>query len=263
MSPIQRTSQIEKEIVLMVNSGDPEATVQKVLELQSLKRYFLGVQESFRLRDIYFETSTGSLGRKRINLRIRRKNEAWLITMKRSPGILQWKRNERAELELPWSGESLDRILSELSASGIVLSTPQHLNIADPVETLESIGLLILQDRETERRIKNISSNLKAGENLAEMAADCVTYHFQPRNVRLYELEVEAKDRDNQRVLTDMKAGLLDAFGSELIPWKWGKLVTGKMIGKLLRAGSLSEFSENDLLSPMGIGKVESALRGR
>ncbi len=209
------------------------------------------------------KTPVSSLGRKRINLRIRRREDAWFITMKRNPGLLQWKRNERAELELPWSHESLDTILAELSANGIPLPTGQPLDIADPIETLESIGLGILQDRETERHTKNVSSPIKDGTILAELASDCVTYRFQRRKIRLYELEVEAKGSGNDKVLSDVKVGLLNAFGSEVIPWKWGKLVTGKMISSLLQNGTLNDLIESDLLTKRGIVEVEKALRSR
>src|SRR5438552_258013 len=254
-------SKVEKEIVLIVKSTDPKATIQRVSTLHSLNGYSLRPAGSFRFHDIYFETASGSLGRKRINLRIRKGEVAWLITMKRSPGLLQWKRNERAELELAWSHESMDRILAELSAKGIRLSAHQHLDIADPVETMKSIGLQILQDRETERHTKYVTSTLDAGAELAELATDCVTYHFQHRNVRLCELEVEAKGSGNDKVLSDMKTGLLNAFGSELIPWKWGKLITGKIIERLLKAGTLENLIENDLLTNSGIEETQKALR--
>ena len=254
-------SKVEKEIVLMIDSTDPKATTQRVSTLDLLNGYSLRPAGNFQLHDVYFETASGSLARKRINLRLRKREDGWLITMKRSPGLLQWKRNERAELELAWSHESLDRILAELSANGITLSAYQHLDTTNPVETLKSIGLRILQDRETERHTKNVSSTPEAGADLAELASDCVTYHFQQRNVSLYELEVEAKGNGSNKVLSDLKIGLLNAFGSELIPWKWGKLVTGKMIERLLKAGTLEDLIENDLLTKRGIEEIQKALR--
>jgi hypothetical protein len=256
-------SKVEKEIVLMVDSIDPKATIQRVSKLDSLRGYSLRPAASFQFHDIYFETASGSLRRKKINLRIRKGKDGWLIAMKRSPGLLQWKRNERAELELVWSYESLDRILAELLAKGITLSARQHLDMTNPVETLKSIGLLILQDRETERNTKNVSLTPEGGADLAELASDCVTYHFQHWNVRLYELEVEAKGSGSDKVLSDIKIGLLNAFGSELIPWKWGKLVTGKIIERLLKAGTLDDLIDNELLTKRGIEEVEKALRSR
>ena len=264
MSGLGRSmSKVEKETVLMVVSTDPKATFQRVSTFDSLHGYSLRPGDSFRLHDVYFETPVSSLGRKRINLRIRRREGAWFITMKRNPGLLQWKRNERAELELPWSHESLDTIFAELSANGIALPTSQRLDIADPIETLKSIGLGILQDRETERHTKNVSSPIKDGAILAELASDCVTYRFQRRKIRLYELEVEAKGSGNDKVLSDVRVGLLNAFGSEVIPWKWGKLVTGKMIASLLQNGTLNDLIESDLLTKRGIVEVEKALRSR
>src|SRR3989440_13085194 len=212
-------SKVEKEIVLMIDSTDPKATTQRVSTLDLLNGYSLRPAGNFQLHDIYFETASGSLARKRINLRLRKREDGWLITMKRSPGLLQWKRNERAELELAWSHESLDRILAELSAKGITLSAHQNLDMTNPVETMKSIGLFILQDRETERNTKSVSLTLEGGADLAELASDCVTYHFQRCDVRLYELEVEAKGSGSDKVLSDIRIGLLTTFGSKLAPW--------------------------------------------
>jgi len=259
--PFRSMSKVEKEIVLMVDSVDPKATIQRVSKLNSLKGYSLRAAASFQFHDIYFETASGSLRRKRLNLRIRKGKDGWLITMKRSPGLLQWRRNERAELELVWSHESLDRILAELSAKGITLSAHQHLDMTNPVETMKSIGLFILQDRETERNTKSVSLTPEGGADLAELASDCVTYHFQRCDVRLYELEVEAKGSGSDKVLSDIRIGLLNTFGSELVPWNWGKLVTGKMIETLLKAGTLDDLFTNDLLTKRGIEEVEKALR--
>src|SRR5439155_9418749 len=135
---------------LMVTSAEPKATNQPASKLHSLMVYNLRASASFQFHEMNLENASGSLRRKRINLRIRKGKDGWLITMKRSPGLLQWRRNERAELELVWSHESLDRILAELSAKGITLSAHQNLDMTNPVETMKSIGLFILQDRETE-----------------------------------------------------------------------------------------------------------------
>jgi CYTH domain len=261
-SRVGSVSKVEKEIVLMVSSNDPNSTFQKISRLNSIRGYSLRPGESLRLHDVYFETPSSSLGRKRMNLRMRKREDAWLVTMKRSPGLLQRKRNERAELELPWSRESLERILGELSANHIVPSTPLRLETGDPIETLKSAGLVILQDRETERDTKNVSSTIQESAILAEMAFDRVTYHFRGRNVRLYEMEVESKGERSDKTLSDMKTGLLSTFGSELIPWRWGKLQTGKMIESLHQVGTLNNLIENDLLSKQGIAEVAKALRG-
>src|SRR5436853_7260013 len=98
-------SKVEKEIVLMIDSTDPKATTQRVSTLDLLNGYSLRPAGNFQLHDIYFETASGSLARKRINPRLRKSEDGWVITVKRSPGLLQWSRNEGDGLELGCSHE--------------------------------------------------------------------------------------------------------------------------------------------------------------
>src|SRR5437879_7748808 len=95
---------------------------------------------------------------------------------------------------------------------------------------MKSIGLFILQDRETERNTKSVSLTPEGGADLAELASDCVTYHFQRCDVRLYELEVEAKGSGSDKVLSDIRIGLLNTSVSELVHWDCVQLVTGERI---------------------------------
>jgi len=122
--------------------------------------------------------------------------------------------------------------------------------------------LRVLQDRETSRLVKNIvRASEGRSEILAELAIDSVVYHFESQDVELHELEVEAKAKKRRRILEDVEDGLLDLFGGELQPWRWGKLVTGKMIGRMLRGGVLQGLIEGRRLRLEAYEKVETALR--
>ncbi len=252
-------SKLEKEIALVIDSPDPESTIRRVSNLESLGTYTLRPGGTLRLHDTYFETASGSLGRKRINLRVRQTNKASLITVKWNPRLLQWNRSARRELELPWSNESLDKALYELSKSGIVIRSSQSLRVDDPVESLKRMGLRTVQNRETVRDTKIVSTE-KNRLDLAELAIDRVTYHFDLQDVSLYELEAEAKDQHSDGALDQIREILLGIFGSELRPWKWGKLVTGKMIAKLLSAHMLEDMFENNHLNKLGLERLEKAL---
>src|SRR5437667_10546008 len=110
-------SKLEKEIALVIDSPDPESTIRRVSNLESMGTYTLRPGGTLRLHDTYVETASGSLGRKRINLRVRQTNTASLITVKWNPRLLQWTRSATRELELQWSHGSLATGVYELSRS--------------------------------------------------------------------------------------------------------------------------------------------------
>lgn len=257
-------SQRELELVLVIRSADPASTVRRIAALGSVRGYFLKAGPARKIHDAYFDTPEGSLGSTRMNLRIREEEGNYWVTWKRSPGPLGWKRNERRELELPWSRESLYRIISELARSKVMLQQPGHFDVSHPVEAMKSTGLRVLQDRETGRLVRKIVGSADgSGEILAELAIDSVVYHFDSQDVELYELEVEAKTKQGRKILEDVKDGLLDLFGGELQPWRWGKLVTGKMIDRMLRGDALQGLIEGTRLRLEAYEKVEMALRTR
>src|SRR5438034_9885554 len=112
-------SKLEKEIALVIDSPDPESTIRRVSNLESLGTYTLRPGGTLRLHDTYFETASGSLGRKTINRRVRQTRNASLITVKWNPRFPQWNRSARREPELPWSNESLHKALYGLYRAGI------------------------------------------------------------------------------------------------------------------------------------------------
>ena len=255
-------SRRELEVVLVVRSPDPLSTVRRIADLPSVRGYFLRAGPSKRIHDVYFDTPEDTLGNKKMNLRIREEGGSYWITWKRSLGLLGWRRKERRELELPWSRESFFRIISGLARSKVILQQPEHFDLSHPVEAMKSTGLRVLQDRETSRLVKNIvRASEGRSEILAELAIDSVVYHFESQDVELHELEVEAKAKKRRRILEDVEDGLLDLFGGELQPWRWGKLVTGKMIGRMLRGGVLQGLIEGRRLRLEAYEKVETALR--
>lgn len=254
----------ELEVVLLVRSADPVSTIRRIADLPSVRGYFLRAGPSKRIHDVYFDTPEGTLGNKKMNLRIRDEGGSYWITWKRSLGLLGWRRKERRELELPWSRESFFRIISGLARSKVILQQPKHFDLSHPVEAMKSTGLRVLQDRESSRLVRNIVRPSEGrSEILAELAIDSVVYHFESQDVELHELEVAAKTRKGRRILEDVKDGLLDLFGGELHPWRWGKLVTGKMIRKMLEGGVLQGLLDGSRLTPEAVERVRKALESR
>jgi hypothetical protein len=254
------TSQRELEVVLIIRARDPGVTLERVAGLSSIRGYQLRRRPAKRIHDVYFDTSEGLLGRKKMNLRIRKMGEDYWITWKRGPGLLGlWNRNERRELEVPWTKDSLSKMTGELARIGVKFLPAGDGAQSSPVETLRAMGLLVIQDRETNRQVREAMPT-EGDRPLAELAIDSVEYHFQAQDVRLDEIEVEAGTIGGARVLEVLRDGLLELFREELEPWRWGKLVTGKMIERMLRKGSLEGLLEGSRLGPEAYGRLRSAL---
>jgi len=253
-------SQRELEVVLMIRARDPGTTLERVAGLSSIRGYQLRQGRAMRIHDVYFDTSEGMLGRKKMNLRIRKMGGDYWITWKRGPGLLGlWNRNERRELELPWTQDSVSKMTGELARIGVKFLPAGDGALSGPVETLRSMGLRVIQDRETNRQVREAIPT-KGDRPLAELAIDSVSYHFQAQDVRLDELEVEAKPSGGRRVLENLRDGLLELLKEELEPWRWGKLVTGKMIERMLSKGRLEGLLEGSRLRPEAYERLRGAL---
>ena len=250
----------ELELVLMIVSDDPQSTLMKVANLTSIDGYQLVTHSPMNVHDIYLDTPDSLLSRKRLNLRIRGIGEDFFITLKVNPGLISWRRHERREFEVPWSQGSLQQIRDELERRGIKLAPLGPLTENMPrVETMKLLGLRVLQDRETHREARDIVEGNASREVLAELAIDSVLYHFEGRDVRLFELEVEAKSQRGRGVLGNIAKGLREKVGSQLRSWRFGKLVTGEKIDRLLKRGELQNFLDGSRLRPDAYLKIEQA----
>ncbi len=252
-------SRKEVELVLMIVAKDPRTVAQEIAMLDSMAGYRLSRQPPRVMHDVYFDTEDGRLKQRRINLRVRHLDGSYWLTMKRSPGTFAFRRNEREELEIPWSQSSLNRILEELAGQSVKLTSPIFNGGSDPVEVLKSTGLVVTQDRETRREARN--ALLEKGDQvpLAELAVDSVKYNLMTLAVSLCEVEIEAKSREGRGALDTIKKALQDRFGSDLRPWKHGKLVTGKAIRRLLEKGELQGLVEGGFLRPEAFEKIDRA----
>ncbi len=244
----------------MIVSEDPRVVAQKVTMLDSIAGYRLSRQPSVAMHDVYFDTSDGRLKKRRINLRVRHQDSGYSLTMKQNPGPFTWRRNERQELEVPWSQGSLKRILEELTSQGIKLTGPVLTGESNPVEVVKSTGLLVAQDRETRREASNVLPERGEQLPLAELAVDSVRYNLTTQTVSLCEVEIEAKSREGRSVLETIKKALQERFETDLRPWKHGKLVTGKAVRRLLEKGELQGLIEGGFLKPGAFEKIDRAV---
>lgn len=252
-------SKTELEFVLMIVSENPQSTTLKVASLTHIGSYHLILHPPRTLHDIYFDTPDRQLGQKRINLRVRGAEGNYSITMKISPRRLSWKRHERQETEIPWAEESLSHVTGELERRGVRLKPRKAMDEhTSHVDVMRSMGLGVLQDRETQRNTRDIVGSNGSIEILAELAIDTVLYRFGGQDVRLFELEIEAKSRKGGRALNDVRKDLLSMFPSELMNWRFGKLVTGRKIERLWKRGML-EVLEGSTLRPSAYEFIERA----
>jgi hypothetical protein len=234
---LSEQSHSEYELVLMVRSHDPASVLEKISALVSLGNYRLITRETQNLRDVYFDTRDHSLSRRRLNLRLRYLTSVVRITLKQSPGLFTRNRNQRRETELDWSFASLSQILQEISGRGVRLESKDPGD-SDPADVLKKLGLVVIQDRETKRKPREVVS--VQGEILAELAIDSVTYHFDKLNIMIDEVEIEAKSKNGRGALDEVAKSLTFVFGPDLQKWRSGKLSTGMKIEKLLRSGRLN-----------------------
>ena len=180
--------------------------------------------------------------------------------MKTSPGLFSRRRHERQEVEIPWSADSLRKIVAELARKGIRLGLPENLDeTASRLDIMKRMGLSILQDRATERVPRNVVDRAGSGEILAELEVDSVLYHFAVGDVRLFEVELEAKSKKGRDIIGELSRQLLSDFGLALRGWRFGKLVTGEKIERLLTKGSLTSFMKGDRLKPEAFESIERA----
>ena len=84
-------------------------------------------------------------------------------------------------------------------------------------------------------------------------------YHFAGGDVRLSEVELEAKSRKGRDIIEELSRQLLSDFGLALRRWRFGKLVTGEKIERLLTRGSLTSFMKGDRLKPEAFASIERA----
>ena len=248
----------ELEIILIIVSKDPCSSARKIASLSSVADYQLISHPAKVLHDIYVDMPDRLLGKKRINLRVRSSEGKYWITLKVSPGMLSRRRHKREEVEIPWSEASLAHIRKELERKGVRLRPPiSVVETVLPVEVMQSMGLQILQDRETEREARDIIEPQAPSEILAELAIDSVLYHLEGQDVRLFELEIEAKSQKGTHILGDVRKSLLETFSSELRSWRHGKLVTGKKIERLWKGGGLQGFLDGSTLKPSAYDIIE------
>jgi len=251
----------EIEAALIVYGDAPQTVEQRLADLQTLSEFRLLPRATETIEDIYFDTTDRSLRARLIALRIRRLDGTLLLTMKADsqPALTG---EDRLEIESPWSPTVLHNVMSELRNRGVgVPASPGELGPSDPTAVMASLGLEEVQTRVTRRTPRDVVAGSAETQPLAELAIDAVTYRFRDGRVRLLEVEVEAKGGGDASTVERVAASLHAAFPSQLRPWPYGKLPTGKAIQELLADGKLDGLiGEDRMLRPAAYEQIVGLL---
>lgn len=254
----------ESEATLIIWSENPQAVARRIAGLTSIASYRLLPRGSMAIHDVYFDTLDHALQTQELALRVREIGAAHWITLKGQSQPSGWGGVNRFEIEVPWSQDALTRVVKELAGRRIkTLQQRQDFDRAQPLEVVASLGLEVIQDRETHRQVRDIvSAGEESSSVLAELAIDSVVYHLSDQQIYHHEVEIEAKAEDVSAVFDAVIETLVTTYGPALRRWDHSKLITGKVIEKMLGEGSLQGLLDaNNNLKPAAYDRIDDYLK--
>ncbi len=249
-------------MTLIVWADNPERIIRELASLTRIGDYQLLPKEIIRIHDFYLDTSARALQTQELNLRLRKTGERYRITLKGPRRVNNWGIGERFEVEEIWSKATLKGLISELANRNIDIQLPyQSYGYGNPLEVLTCLGFKVVQHRENFRRVRSVViTGDKWWLTRAELAIDSVVYHFEQREICLYEVEIEAKCKDSSLLLRNLADHLAKKYGPALRRWNYGKLKTGEAIEKLLNNGALKGLVNANRLSPVAYERIHEYL---
>ncbi|MCA1554580.1 MAG: CYTH domain-containing protein, partial [Chloroflexi bacterium] len=230
----------------------------QLAELSELAGYALVAHADERIHDAYLDTRSGALQQRRMGLRVRRKDERWLVTLKRDAQRAAWG-VARHEIELAWSREGWSEVVRELGRTGLSLAPLDSFDEAYPLGTLHALGLEVIQNRETHRHVRAVTSH--TDEQLAELALDRCVYHLRDADVCCYEVEVELKAARNPQLLETLCDALSALPTDALRRWAHSKLATGFGLERLIaERGRAHVVDRRSIVKPEVCGELDAVL---
>jgi inorganic triphosphatase YgiF len=253
---------MEFETTLLIASYRADIVMEKLSAMNTIGPFEILPKRSLFIHDSYFDTSDRSLMKKGIALRNRNIGQTNLLCMKGSEHINEWGGIRRLEIEEEWSEKVLEKILQ--TQDHISFDTDNTVfDEADPIKTLECLGLYSIQDRQTTRIVRDIIDPGGKSQGLcAEMALDRVLYRFGNSKFNHFEVEIEAKIREGEEHIKTIVTLLKTKFPGELKRWDHNKLITGYAIEELLQKGDLAAYSQhNNMIDQTGYEKIASFIK--
>jgi len=257
-SSLRGSSEVEAVLII---KGDVDAVLKELADLRSILNYRLEPGQSKTIHDRYFDTIDRRLRKRGANLRIREIDGSLFISVKSHTRRTLRGATARREIEVPWSKQNLLSHIKDLELEADLALPERQFSDADPLAAMDATGLQLVQDRETRREVRNVSSVRKPDLVLAELAIDRVTYHIGNHNISIFEVEVEEKARGSSSVISDLTKALLQAYQPSLQKWSHGKFVTGLAIQRLLETEPADNLLGQDRLKPEALGTIDRALR--
>lgn len=275
----------EREDVLIICSNNPHKKNKEIFEEIIRweipnKSFQLISQNSKDFQDIYFDFHDKSFQKMKLAMRIRKTYNENFVTIKIPSGEKIKTGRDDIEIEKSYSKEGLIEIFTYLRNISIEkelnelkqfknkvdkillrLSDDNFRITNDTIESIQSLGLQVVQDRYTHREIRNaIRNDGKFTKVLAQLAIDSVIYAIDGKDIHHYDIEVEEV---NSLGALARKA-IMESFASSiynpsLIKWPYGKLVLGKGLEELFKDGDLPK-DEFDNLSIITYRKVEGMI---
>jgi len=245
----------------LIIKGDVDAVLKELAGLRSILNYRLEPGQSKIIHDRYFDTIDRRLRKRGANLRIREIDGSLFISVKSHTRRTLRGATARREIEVPWSKQNLLSLIKDLELEADLALPERQFSDADPLAAMEATGLQLVQDRETRREVRDVSSVRKPDLVLAELAIDRVTYHIGNHNISIFEVEVEEKAKGSSSVISDVTKALLQAYQPSLQKWSHGKFVTGLAIQRLLETEPADNLLGQDRLKPEALGTIDRALR--
>lgn len=245
------TEQQETEAAFVARDGGSEV-LDAVAAIRRLGPFDVEPRPTLALTDRYFDTKDRALAARRIVLRVRESDGDVLLAVKGKGGDAAGGGTRRLEIEERWSHDALRSALARLADAGVRVGEPDRAP-ASPREALEAAALELVQERETERRVRDV---VQGGSTLAEIDVDAVTYRLRGGQARLFEVEVESKQRAFELgpVLDEL---LREVPGLE--PWPYSKFATGVALERALAEGTM-QLDRDGVVRPESFDVLASRL---
>ena len=250
---------IEVETTLLIDSSRPDDVMKNLAALDTIGPYKIVSKGSCIIHDRYFDTRERAFMKRGFALRLRQTGSSCLLCLKGCERINEWGGIERLEIEATWSDKTLESIICALDETSINIEYNAFDN-DNPVQTLGSHGLRIIQDRQTDRVTRNIRGPKGTSQRLcAEMALDTVCYRFAGRCFKHFEVEIEAKTRKGEHHIETITTLLKAGYPRDLKRWDHNKLITGYALEALLDRGEiLSGLHDQESIDHTGYAKIDA-----
>lgn len=249
----KRSDQYEVELTLLVCSNRPQITRDKLADIDEIDGFALDRNVDQAIHDLYFDSTDGALRSAGISLRIRQLDSRIFITLKGPRYPTGPFKIIRREIELFWSYNALSEIityLNRLPGNRRFIRAPcddGSFRDTSPRHVLLGLGLEIIQERITSRKVRNIlMKGQGSGHIVAELMIDSVIFQFAGRCIYHYEVEVEEKTDAPALTGETIAKNLMRKYEGELMPWPHSKLRTGRGIEVLMRQGKWREYIGHD-----------------